>query len=328
MTTPANDALAGLLAEARAADPGTRIELRDRIAAFGSSAVGPVAAWLREPRLAAFAVRVLERLGHDESLRSRVLAALTGPGSNAPLAIERDIDWALAQLGQRRARPASTPRTGRRRPGPVGVVALRSMRAAEVSAAISTFDPAYVRDWDEWLRRDEDIQLFGQILRRWQAARPYSPRWPRRTARHGPPFLEDLVKEASPALTTIRDLRVVDIASRPEATERALEHLWDVFTNLAIERPASEVGITKAVLLLTRGRIGPAMDSEVRRAIGVPRMRSYEEWLAVLDHVAEDIAEFEAREGPLNKAVPARFSRLEYGRLYDMVMGPKAKSRR
>jgi hypothetical protein len=134
--------------------------------------------------------------------------------------------------------------------------------------------------------------------------------------------LEDLVAAASPALDSIRNLRLVDIRLRTDAAERAFGQLWETFANLAIERPASEVGITKAVLLLTYGRIGPALDSQVRDSIGVRRIRSYQEWLDVLDAVTDDIAAFEANEGPLHLAVPARFSHLEYGRLYDMAMGP------
>jgi hypothetical protein len=43
----------------------------------------------------------------------------------------------------------------------------------------------------------------------------------------------------------------------------------------------------------------------------------------VLEAVGEDIAAFEAVHGPLSKAVPLRFAHLEYGRLYDMIAGPR-----
>jgi hypothetical protein len=86
---------------------------------------------------------------------------------------------------------------------------------------------------------------------------------------------------------------------------------------------ASCVGITKAVLLLTDGRIGPAFDSQVRRRLGVARPTTYREWLQALEEIGEDIAVFESAHGPLTKAVPAHFAQIPYGRLYDMALGPR-----
>lgn len=91
-------------------------------------------------------------------------------------------------------------------------------------------------------------------------------------------------------------------------------------------RPASCVGISKAVLLLTDGRIGPALDSQVRTWLGISKPKTAAAWIGVLEGVSEDIAEFEARNGPLRDAVPARFAHLAYGRLYDMAFGPGASA--
>ena len=43
---------------------------------------------------------------------------------------------------------------------------------------------------------------------------------------------------------------------------------------------ASCVGITKAVMLLTDGRIGPALDSQVRLNLGVAKPINAEEWIS------------------------------------------------
>ena len=74
---------------------------------------------------------------------------------------------------------------------------------------------------------------------------------------------------------------------------------------------------------MTDGRIGPALDSQVRQKLGVGRPATCREWLQILQDVGEDIAMFESAHGPLAKAVPARFARIEYGRLYDMALGPR-----
>src|SRR4051794_16833813 len=63
-----------LLTSARDAAPGDRIELRDPIAAYGESAIDAMADWVSDPRLAGFAIRVLERIGSDESHRLAVLS--------------------------------------------------------------------------------------------------------------------------------------------------------------------------------------------------------------------------------------------------------------
>jgi hypothetical protein len=95
-----------LLEAAQQADPGSRIQFRDEIAAHGAKAVEPMVAWCYDPRLGAFAVRVLLRIADDPSDLGVTVAAL----SKTDLAevspnVARDIRDALAAL-----RPAPTPR--------------------------------------------------------------------------------------------------------------------------------------------------------------------------------------------------------------------------
>lgn len=58
-------ALAALLEEAGIAPADRRIDLRDPIAACGIPAIAGVLPWLQDVRLAAFAVRAIERVGTD-----------------------------------------------------------------------------------------------------------------------------------------------------------------------------------------------------------------------------------------------------------------------
>jgi len=113
------------------------------------------------------------------------------------------------------------------------------------------------------------------------------------------------------------------MAHRTGEQEEALTSLWAIFSRLPTSGTASCVGITKAVLLLTDGRIGPAFDSQVRRKLGVGRPATCREWLQTLQDIGEDIAAFETSHGRLAKAVPFRFAQLAYGRLYDMALGPR-----
>jgi hypothetical protein len=47
------------------------------------------------------------------------------------------------------------------------------------------------------------------------------------------------------------------------------------------------VGITKAVLLMTNGRIGPAFDSTVREKLGADLIATSSDRITLLEHVAE-----------------------------------------
>jgi len=207
----------------------------------------------------------------------------------------------------------------------VAVEAIRNKTLQQVQNDVNAFAARYVEDWDAWVAgpRDARPQLFGRILRKWQATRPLAMRRLRAEAEHRAPFLDDLLELAAEPLRALAGLTVLTIAHRTRKQHEALTTLWAIFSRLPTSGAASCVGITKAVLLLTDGRIGPAFDSQVRRKLGVGRPATCREWLQTLEDIGEDIAVFESSHGRLTKAVPARFAQLAYGRLYDMALGPR-----
>lgn len=203
---------------------------------------------------------------------------------------------------------------------------LAAMNPLQVRESLSSFSPSYVVDWDRWLEAPPERRtaLFAAILRRWQATRPLPMRRPRAEADHEPPHIEDLLERAGPHLRTIGDLGVTDLGRATGGQIDALHGLWATFSQLPQTGTASCVGITKAVLLLTDGRIGPAFDSTVRTKLGLKRhLRSSGEWVEALRRVGRDIDAFELRHGCLASNVPDHFSRYHAGRIYDMVLGPK-----
>ncbi len=205
------------------------------------------------------------------------------------------------------------------------VCILREMAPDEVRAKLGAFTASYVADWEKWLKvaAPDRVARFAAILRGWQATRPLPMRRPRAEASHEPPYIEDLLDEAAPQLDALGDLTVAGIASASPDQINALHGLWAVFSNLPQRGSASGVGITKAVMLLTHGRIGPALDSIVRKKIGLKdHPRSSEEWLGILRRISEDIHAFEERHGNLAGIVPHPFAKYQVGRLYDMVLGP------
>ena len=205
------------------------------------------------------------------------------------------------------------------------IEAIRNKTPRQVRAAVNGFAVRYVEDWESWLgaHREARPELFGRILRKWQATRPLAMRRLRVEAKHGAPFLDDFLESSAEPLSLLADLTVLTLAQRTAEQNEALTALWDTFSRLPTSGLASCVGITKAILLLTDGRIGPAFDSQVRTKLGVGRPATCHDWLQTLQDIGEDIATFEITHGPLAKAVPARFAQIAYGRLYDMALGPR-----
>jgi hypothetical protein len=100
-----------LLAAARDADPSERIELRDELVSHGDRAIEAMTDWLGDPELAAFAVRVLERIGRTPESRGAVVEVLTAVDRDElPEHLASDVDHALATLGWRKPTPRSTIR--------------------------------------------------------------------------------------------------------------------------------------------------------------------------------------------------------------------------
>ena len=100
-----------LLIAAAEAPPDTRIEYRDRIAAFGDPAVEALmtASWIGDPNYAGFAIQVIRKTGEHGT--PKAVAALRR--ASALVSSEwhrRDIDSALVSLG---ARPGQQLKRGR-----------------------------------------------------------------------------------------------------------------------------------------------------------------------------------------------------------------------
>ncbi len=103
-----------LLQEARTADPSDRILYRDRIAACGAEAVPAMEEWLGDSRLAAFAVRVLERIADNPSNRRAVLNAIASADTTGlPDHVARDFVLAIGRLGGTQAHRVAGPRPRR-----------------------------------------------------------------------------------------------------------------------------------------------------------------------------------------------------------------------
>ena len=203
---------------------------------------------------------------------------------------------------------------------------LLTKTSEEVTAAIAGFSSKYVDDWTLWLGIpfEERPAGLGKLLRKWQATRPHKMRRCRDEADHAEPFLDDLVNDAAPVICDLKELNLTTFGRIGKEQLAGLASLWTIFQQLPLRGKASCVGITKAVMLLTDGSIGPALDSHVRKNAVIKKPQTAEAWIKVRHDVAEDIAAFELSCGArLSSLAPEGFRHLEYGRLYDMALGPQ-----
>jgi hypothetical protein len=114
--TKANAALATLLARAEGAAPAHRIDLRDPIAAHGAAAIEAVVPWLKDPALAAFAIRVIARVGLNGE-REAAQTALRSARRRMDARLRADADWALGVL-KVTPTPSPEPAAARRTAAP------------------------------------------------------------------------------------------------------------------------------------------------------------------------------------------------------------------
>lgn len=212
---------------------------------------------------------------------------------------------------------------------------LARLTAEDVRRRMRAFPDSYKRHWQQWLRVAPFSALdapmvakeFRALLQRWQAVRS---RTKGRVVRHCRASknteelcLDDLLRKATPFVRELDSFSLREANALNVGQERALKSLWDIFLTLPSIGTANAVGITKAVKLVTLGRVGPALDAVVRRNLGIDEPYSADEWLAILRAISVDLSRFEGRtHEPLEALVDAQWRPIAVGRAYDMVAGP------
>lgn len=203
------------------------------------------------------------------------------------------------------------------------------MSVDSVRDKILQFNSGYGDDWQLWLTANPDdrLELFGKIMRKWQACRPNTMRRPRSTASHNPPYLDDVLTSAEPILDQCRSFVLGETPISADFCQ-ILAHLWSTFSELSFGNrtktgKAGGVSISKATLLLSFGRIGPAFDSKVRAQLGLRQIDTVNSWIEALVKVSEDVSAFESKNSLRLTCVVPDLGHLHAGRLYDMALGPR-----
>jgi hypothetical protein len=208
---------------------------------------------------------------------------------------------------------------------------LRSLTAPEVLERIKRFNVRYVKDWDCWLHvsRDCDFQVVGipflvasefrRIMWKWRACRPK----PYRSATD----LQSTLDSATEPLKRMGSADLRSLQAPSGVLTDAICGLWRIFEDgLCSKGKATEVVVSKAILLVTKGRIGPAFDSNVKTALNAWYVKDCGTYIKALGEIASQLAGFEDREGTTLDDLAKQAGRpADVGRALDMVLGPRGR---
>ena len=203
---------------------------------------------------------------------------------------------------------------------------LRDKQSEEIGVLIQGFSLRYVTDLSDFatttahygLTSPQTAEHLCRLLRKWQACRPSAVR------KDLLPLLTHLAADFTTIATV--DLRTIGHAS--SNVRAAITRIWlTLISQICNNRQMAEVAASKAMLILTNGLLGPALDSNARAVLRLPRIRSSDDYFTLLLAISEDITAFEKVNYPilLQDLVPKEWHPIAVGRAYDMAIGPRER---
>ncbi len=201
---------------------------------------------------------------------------------------------------------------------------LRTKQVDEIKGLISGFSSRYATDLKDFTVTTKKYGFASQqtadhlcrILRKWQACRP---------SRVNNNLLP-LFIQLAPDFATIKSLNLRNIRHASPKENIAITRIWSALTNqICNNREMADVAASKTLLILTNGQLGPALDSNARKILGLSRIQSPEDYLTLLHSISDDINAFEKANAPilLENLVPEYWLPVSVGRAYDMAIGPR-----
>ncbi|MBZ5569579.1 MAG: hypothetical protein LAN64_17265 [Acidobacteriia bacterium] len=192
----------------------------------------------------------------------------------------------------------------------------------------------YVKDWSAWVHASEgcDFQAapipvkvaveFKRIMGKWQACRPKSLRCATE--------LQRTLDSATEPLGLMGSANLRSFQAPGELLTDTICSLWQIFeSGLCLNGKATEVGVSKAILLVTKGRIGPAFDSNVKKRLKALYVTDCKTYIKALAAIASELVGFEARELTTLDGLAEKAGRpADVGRAVDMVLGPRRREQR
>jgi len=201
---------------------------------------------------------------------------------------------------------------------------LRNKNEEEVRALILGFSCKYRYDLHQFtnttnkfgLISNQSAMNLSDLLKKWTACRPSS------VSENILPLLKEL--EADFITISELDLRNIRKASLNE--KDAINQIWSKLINLVcVPKKLTGVAPSKVILIVTNGRLGPALDSHARAVLGLSEISTATQYLSILNAISEDIAAFEDAHPQIliEKLVPKEWQPVFIGRAYDMAVGPR-----
>ena len=208
---------------------------------------------------------------------------------------------------------------------------LRALTTFDALERIKAFNIRYVNDWSVWLRASQGCDFratstpisvaieFKRIMGKWQACRPKVLR--------SASELQRTLDSATEPLRRVGSANLRCFQAPSEVLTDAMCGLWRIFEGgLCLKGKATEVGVSKAILLVTKGRIGPAFDSNVKARLNALYVRDCKTYMKALGEIASELAAFEARELTTLDGLAQQAGRpADVGRAVDMVLGPRRR---
>ncbi len=205
---------------------------------------------------------------------------------------------------------------------------LRTKQIEEVRDLIHGFSHRYITDIKDFVTTTESCgfsstesaEHLSRLLRKWQACRP--------SAVHK--NLLPIITQLASDFETISNLNIRNIDNASPNEKEAIRRIWSLLiSQICNNREIADVAASKAIHILTKGQLGPALDSNARKKLGLPRIRSSEEYLNILLAISDDIRTFERINNPvlLESLVPVEWLPVSVGRVYDMAIGPRENTK-
>jgi len=206
---------------------------------------------------------------------------------------------------------------------------LRTLTTEQLKDSLRGFNRRFHRDWTCWVAESQHgltapatVSLFQATLKSWNPCRG-----PKGGVRRSVGSAIECTLPHLRALSGVSLRSFVDPS--PQQCERILQ-LWNVLNpSICCNTDAGGVGVSKAIMLLTNGEIGPALDGNVRGAFGMSIINSADDLVRAYSAIATDLRDFEdwndiTVEDLARQVYPSDC--IAVGRIVDMIGGPRERA--
>ncbi len=157
---------------------------------------------------------------------------------------------------------------------------IRNKDVKEIRTLIQNFSSRYIQDVKNFSNIASEYGLISpeasenliRLLKKWQACRPSSVQ-------------EDVLSILKSIHEDYKTIELIDLRNICYATPKeiaAISRIWSILVGkICSNRTIAEVAASKTFLIITNGRIGPALDSNARIVMNLPRIQTSEDYISL-----------------------------------------------